>query len=509
MLPVLPALGGGLAKGVSGGARMVAGGAKAGAKTAGRAGARSSAGKGSGAVAGGATNAGANSGGAIQLDNQNLQEGVSHLQEATKAMQKFDEEQNKSLNGFNKMGAIINKNLVTPLNKATRALSSGLRTIRNMAMALGALGMGTFLLNTRGTIDRQRKADQGGVSYAENIAFNRAKSINGLQDGEFNLANLQSLLGSEEGYGVLAGLGLNRDELAGMDGKRAMEMVRMAIRDKLSQIPKGGVIDNALAERIQKASGVDVTNVANRELFKDEFWDTFEKDFKMFKKTIGDTKILKQSERNIAIIQAKLKDLGAKFSISISPYVNQLLDKVIAFLNGDSLQGADGIIEKVFETLGNAVAKISKVFNASVINSALDSLTKIGSAMMDIVEQVLPYFLKGLEILGGALQELAQFLQNPKDYIKEKGSNLLSNAWNGIKDITSGVIAQWNGYGQKLYYDKDGNRVYSWDNKIDGAQITKRVDGGNIVIELKYKDGSSEVVSNVATIQGGGGATIR
>lgn len=472
MLPLLPALGG-LARGaISGGASIARGGVRGitnavrgatrgatnSARTATRNANRGAINNAIGAGAGGGTNAGANRNNINSIGNdlnnvsQSLQEQANALQQINERLQQTQTQASKLSKIWHGMGGILNKALVTPLKKAFGFLGSMLRTARNLVMALGALAIGTFFANAKGQIEKHRTAGQSGVDARQLKAYNRAKAMHGLSEEEFNLANLQTLLGSQDSYAILGQLGLKREDLAGKDGIEAMEILRRAAGKKLESVPENGVVWNNLADAIMKTMGVDVRNKHNRKHFTDKGIQSFNKDMDYFYKNLKDTKSLVEAQKAIARVQYTIKDLGESLSVWLAPYVTRIANAINQFLNDpEKTKGFGEIMDKIFGAIGRGMTKLRSVFTNDVLSQAVDSIAEIGSALLDITEKILPHFLKGLDVLGAILKDLANFLDDPQAWWDEK---------KGVtKELAEGKINQARGYGTA---EQQLNAIVPW-----------------------------------------------
>lgn len=525
MLPVLPRLAGLAGNAVAGGANAVARGAVASGRTIGRgiANAGRTATRRINTATANATNSanvsGGDSGNGTGLDanslnkvTQLIQQVVDKLKEATTQTQQLQENSSKLSKTWHGLGNILNKVLVTPLKKALGFLGSMLRTARNLVMAMGALAVGTFFANTKGQIEKHRNAGLAGVDARQLKAYNRAKAMQGLSESEFNLANLQSLIGSQEGYGVLAQLGVNRDSIANLNGIDAMNVVNEAIWKQLQTIPQGGAVWDSLAQAVMKATGVDINNAKNRELFNPKNQQAFNKEFNYFYRNLKDTKSLVEAQKAIARVQYKIKDLGESLSVWLAPYVTKIADAINQFMSDpESMQGFGEIMDKIFGAIGKGITKLRSVFTNDVLSQAVDSITKIGSALLDITEQILPYFLNGLNILGAILTDLANFLKDPKAWWDKTKSNL--NQMNEDDKINASIYGKkgkgWQNvipvyYGLKLFAPEmlDKMNEYNNDYKTSISKVYNEQTQKHEIV-IKVMDENGKIIKNVSQITGG------
>lgn len=522
MLPLLPALGG-LARGAVAGGASIARGAGAGAKAIGRG--IANAGRtatrrintsitnatNSANVAGG----GGNSNAGIDTNNlqeatQLLQQVVDKLKEATTQTQQLQTNSSKLSKIWHGMGNILNKVLVTPLKKALGFLGSMLRTARNLVMAMGALAVGTFFANTKGQIEKHRNAGLAGVDARQLKAYNRAKAMQGLGENEFNLANLQSLIGSQEGYGVLAQLGVNRDSIANLNGIDAMNVVKEAIWKQIQSIPQGGAVWDSLAQSVMQTTGIDINNAKNRELFNPKNQREFNREFSYFYKNLKDTKSLVEAQKAIARVQYKIKDLGESFSVWLAPYVTKIANAINQFMSDpESMQGFGEIMDKIFSAIGKGITKLRSVFTNDVLSQAIDSITKIGSALLDITSFLLPFFLKGLNALAVILGEVVNLFNAPLETIKKWGGN----AKGYFKDMWGGLMADTGNFGKDkglllggLFnvgnYDKS-NALEKADFDNYYKAILEKYPSQRIEVNIKNNAGV-DVTTNISQISGGG-----
>lgn len=532
MLPVLPRLAGLAGNAVAGGANAVARGAVAGGKAIGRS--VANAGRTAtrrintsitnainNANAGGGNN-NANAGidtNSLQEATQLLQQVVDKLKEATTQTQNLQTESSKLSKIWHGMGNILNKVLVTPLKKALGFLGSMLRTARNLVMAMGALAVGTFFANTKGQIEKHRTAGLGGVDARQNKAYNRAKAMMGLSDSEFNLANLQSVIGSQEGYGILAQLGVNRDEIANLNGIDAMNKVNEAIWKQIQNIPQGGAVWDSLQQAVMKTTGIDINNAKNRELFNPKKMAEFQKEYGYFYKNLKDTKSLVEAQKAIARVQYKIKDLGESFSVWLAPYVTKIADTINQFMSDpESMKGFGEIMDKIFSAVGSGISKLKSVFTQDVLSQAIDTISQIGSALLDITSFLLPYFLEGLNVLGAILQDLANFLKDPQAWWdKTKGTLKEMRADDKINASIYGKKGRgWQNfipvyYATKFFAPEHYDHLNTWDNEAMEKDINDSIKQskqqakevkvrGEVVI--KNENG---VVLGISQVSGGGG----
>lgn len=413
-------------------------------------------------------------------------------------------------------GRKLEKSLVAPLKKGKDLLGGMLKTARNIVMAVGAMAVGSFLLNTKGKIEQHANAGKGKVDERTLRGYNRAKALRGYNENEFDLGQLQTALGGADSYEIFNKLGLNRDELAQLDGMSAMEKVKEAIAKQLEYWGDGAILDQDLIKAIQQTTNVDVSNANERYKFGEKERKLFIRDYQYFIKTISDTSSLVEAQRNIAKLQYRIKDLGEKFAVTIAPYVNKVLDSIIRFIDSESnISGMGEIVDKVFSMVSSGISKLKEVFTKDVLHSILDSLASIGKSMIDIAKVIIPYFVQGLQVVASAIQNIANFLNDPKGFLKEKGKSALEFT----KDIGSGALADFGQYGKNTgtffggitglgNYD-ESNRIHNedFDNyfKKMQEQYNRQPINVNVNSTVTLKNENGDIVGQVTSIAGGNG----
>lgn len=406
----------------------------------------------------------------LQINADDLKGLLSSLSSAQNVLKDINTQLNQSGTSLNEastrlnrdmkgLGTQIKRNVLTPLQE-------GYKTAKNIVMALGLAAAGAVSLSL-GSQEKKAEAEQGGVSVAQQRAFEYAQKQNP-HFKSLSLSHLQNVIGDWDNNAIET-LGLNRAELKALDGKGAMDKVMQEVSRVIKQ--SGGNVSKTFADAVKELTGLNVQNKATQNAILNDGYSQFNKDFAEGAK-IWQNIDLSSTNRELNKLWEQLKAFGMGIAHELAPMLNQGL-----------------------KTLQNMLDKLRVWIKGDAGKKAIETLNSIGSSLIKIGSELAPYFMQGLQVIASALEGVADFLNDPIKFVKAGGKSLV----NVMGDFKDGAMAKMQGYGK----DKYGNYDNSSIDKIEAyaKALTTQKHEVNVTLRNERGDVAGQFAINV-----GGGA---
>lgn len=383
----------------------------------------------------------------LQINADDLKGLLSSLSSAQNVLKDINTQLNQSGTSLNEastrlnrdmkgLGTQIKRNVLTPLQE-------GYKTAKNIVMALGLAAAGAVSLSL-GSQEKKAEAEQGGVSVAQQRAFEYAQKQNP-HFKSLSLSHLQNVLGDWDNNAIET-LGLNRAELKALDGKGAMDKVMQEVSRVIKQ--SGGSVSKTFADAVKELTGLNVQNKATQNAILNDGYSQFNKDFAEGVK-IWQNIDLSSTNRELNKFWEQLKAFGMGIAQELAPMLNQGL-----------------------KTLQNMLDKLRVWIKGDAGQKAIKTLNSIGSSLIKIGSELAPYFMQGLQVIASALEGAADFLNDPKSFIKSKGVSFKEF----VKDMWDGDLAKLRGYGKN-----------DWTGEYDNSHLDKLVAHARALATQKHE----------------------
>lgn len=437
----------------------------------------------------------------------------SQLNAINRALEEATEETKKSGSTLSKAFDSVCKKMkdfaLTIKKGVLGGLKDSLKVARNLVMALGAAAASAIAISS-GAIQRDRESKDSKVSASQLRAYQYAQQQTGINESEFNLANLQAKIHDIGASGDFAAIGLKREDLVGLNGIDAMQKVIQAV------IAKGGanMTDSEwtpIAQAVESLMGV---SAERKHLFSDKTQKEFNKHYQWGIANGIDNETLKKGEQSWNKFKFTLESMGMELSALAMPHITKGLNKFteavktfVNWLKGDAGKNASEILGKVI------------------------------TSMIDLGKVALPYFISGLNVLASVLDYINKNMNEGFIGGIVKGTKwILDQSAGRLGELTAQLMNKYGthegtvDYNAREFHHKDGKYEDTYfsskkqtnrnttansperamahllndytHNKISQKEFEKR-----FTLQMNIKDktsGGIKVDAQIASKQGGG-----